>query len=165
MRIMIVCGAVLIAVAVVALVVGVTGAGEPWPNFVLAGVAGVFGVVLVQVPRGIMRFHDELARKARDLETRGVRRVGVVRDVVPFSSPSGGAVLGPGGAQMVVQIALPRDGGGTQTVTCHLIENSEQARARIGQQIAVIEHPDDPEMRAIEGYQPNGRRRSSNVVI
>ena len=155
------CGAVLIAVAAVALGYGVTGAGERWPTFVLAGVTGAFGVVLVEVPRRINRFHDELAQKARDLETRGVRRVGVVRDVVQYSSPSGGAALGLAGAQMVVQIALPRDGGGTQTVTCHLVENSEEARGRIGQQIAVIEHPDDPEMRAIEGYQPNGRRRSS----
>jgi hypothetical protein len=165
MRIMIVCGAVMIAVAVVSFIVGVTGAGARWPSFVLTGVAGAFGAVLVLVPRAITRSYDELARKARELETRGVRRVGVVRDVVPFSSPSGGAALGPAGAQLILQIALPRDGGGTQTVTCHLVENSEQARGRIGQQIAVIEHPDDPDMRAIEGYQPNGRRRSSNVVL
>jgi hypothetical protein len=160
MRIMVICGAVLIAVAVALFVVGVTGAGAAWPSFLLGGVSGAIGVVLVQVARGITRFHDELARKARELETRGVRSVGVVRDVVPYASPSGGAALGPGGAQMVVQIALPRDGGGTRTVTCHLVENSEEARGRIGQQIAVVEHPDDPAMRAIEGYQPNGRRRT-----
>lgn len=160
MRIMLISGAVMIVVAAALLVAGATGAGAPWPSFVLGGVAGAIGVVLVQVSRGITRSFDELAQQARDLETRGVRRVGVVRDVVPSSSPSGGAALYLAGALLVVQIDLPREGGGTQTVTCYLVENSEVARGLIGTQIAVIEHPDQPAMRTIEGYAPNGRRRT-----
>ncbi len=159
MRIMLISGAVMIAIAVALLAVGATGVGEPWPSFVLGGVAGAIGVVLVLVSRGITGSFEELAQKVRELETRGVRRIGVVRDVVPYSSPSGGAALRLAGAQMVVQIDLPRDGGGTRTVTCHLVENSESARGRIGEQIAVLEHPEDADMCTIEGYLPNGRRR------
>jgi len=153
-------GALMIAVAVSLFLVGATGAGARVPSFVLGTVAGAIGVVLVQVSRGFTRSFAQMAEQARDLATRGVRHVGVVRDALPYSSPAGGAVFQTGGAQMVLQIELPRDGGGTRTVTCHLVENSEAARGRIGQQIVVLEHPDDPAMRAIEGYLPNGRPRT-----
>jgi hypothetical protein len=58
---------------------------------------------------------------------------------------------------MVLRVAL-NDEHGAREVTLHLVEPSEAARARIGSTITVLEHPDDPDLRAVEGFVPNGRR-------
>lgn len=55
----------------------------------------------------------------------------------------GGAVLQAEGAQMVLRIELDSD-----------------AKARIGKPIEVLEHPENPNIRAIAGYLPNGRKAS-----
>jgi hypothetical protein len=46
------------------------------------------------------------------------------------------------------------DGG---TLAVHVVEDSERARARIGTEVTILEHPDDPALRALEGFLPNGR--------
>lgn len=33
----------------------------------------------------------------------------------------------------------------------------DRARARIGTAVTILEHPDDPSLRALEGFLPNGR--------
>jgi len=85
----------------------------------------------------------------RELDTRGVRKTGVVADVVVEPT------------YVLVKIDLDRTGGGTgERINCYLEEDSETARARIGQPITIIQHPEHPTLRAIEGYLPNGRKRS-----
>jgi hypothetical protein len=44
-----------------------------------------------------------------------------------------------------------------ESVTIHVVEDSERARARIGSDVIVLVHPDDPSIRALEGYLPNGQ--------
>lgn len=121
------------------------------------GVLFVAGGTLVLSSRAMARARLRQATALRDLLTRGRRRTGTVRDVVAYAAPDGGAVVHAAGAQLVVHIDLARDGGGTQPITCHLVERTEDARARIGQEIVVIEHPDDPTLRAIDGFLPDGR--------
>lgn len=112
-------------------------------------VAGVIVTILHRVFSG----HERAATQVRELPTRGVRRTGRVRDAVPYGSPHGGAVFQAEGAQMVLRVEL--DGGGT--VTVHVVEDSERARARIGTEVTILEHPDEPSLRALEGFLPNGR--------
>ncbi len=114
----------------------------------------VIGGVLFASGRMIATSFDQQVVLVQELATRGVRRQGTVEDVVPYANPRGGAVFQAGGAQLVLRIAL--DDG--RRVTCHLVENRDQARSRIGQSIVVIEHPEEPSTRAIEGYKPNGLR-------
>ncbi len=153
-------GLAFVIAGLVVVITGNTGAGISVPAIIGGGVLFVLGGTLALTARGITKAHERAAAAVRDLETRGVRRTGIVRDVVPFASPMGGAVLQAEGAQLVVQIELERPEGGTQRVTCHLVENTEDARARIGKPITILEHPDDRELRTIEGYLPNGRRRA-----
>lgn len=98
------------------------------------------------------------AERAKELPTRGRRLVGRVKDAVPYASSTGGAVLRPEGAQMVLQVELDRDDEGARIVTLHVVEPSESARARIGTTVTVLEHPDEPGLRALEGFLPNGLR-------
>lgn len=131
---------------------------------VQAVTAGVLGVlcVIASVPllvwSRIQSGLDRDAARVRELPERGVRVRGQVLDALPFTSPTGGAVFQAGGAQMVLQVALDRGEGRRQTVTVHVVEPSEAARARIGTEVTVLEHPDDPGLRALSGYLPNGRR-------
>jgi hypothetical protein len=45
-------------------------------------------------------------------------------------------------------------------VTCQLVEHSQAAKDRIGQEIVVVEHPENSNIRASGGYLPNGRKAS-----
>jgi len=154
-------GVVLLIAGTVTSGSGALGISALAPSVVMGGVMMVIGVTIALIGRGIGRSFEQQALLASELATRGVRRHGVVKDVVPYGAVDGGAVLHPEGAQLVLRIELAPDGGRGRTVTCHLIEDTEQGRARIGQDIVVIEHPEEPSIRAIEGYLPNGRRRSS----
>jgi hypothetical protein len=98
--------------------------------------------------RAVTRSIAQAEVAVRDLDTRGVRRTGTVADIVVEPT------------YVVVKIDLDRTGGGVgERVTCFLEEDSETARARIGKPITIIQHPDHPTLRAIDGYLPNGRKR------
>lgn len=150
-------GAVLAATGLTISIAGNLGAGLSIPALVVGGVLFVLGSTMAlttfQITRGLAR----QATAVRELVTAGVRRSGTVRDAVPYASPTGGAVLHAAGAQMVLHVELPTARGGTERVTCHIVEASEQARARIGQPITIIEHPADRTLRAVEGFLPNGQ--------
>ena len=96
----------------------------------------------------------------RELAVRGIRRRGTVKDALPYTTPHGGAVFQPEGAQMVLRIELDPETGTRRTVTCQLVEDSDAAKRRIGTPIEVLEHPENPNIRAIAGYLPNGRKAS-----
>ena len=121
---------------------------------VLALVLSIPAFVMGRIGRGFERD----AARVKELPSRGVRTTGRVKDVVAYASPHGGAVLRPEGAQLVLQVEVPRGAGRTDLVTLHLVENSERARARIGTEVTVVEHPEEPSLRALEGYLPNGLR-------
>lgn len=106
----------------------------------------------------IGRGFDRDAAQVKELATRGRRVSGRVVDALPMTSPHGGAVFRPTGAQMVLQVELDRGAGSTERVLIHLVENSELARGRIGSTVTVLEHPDDPALRTLEGFLPNGIR-------
>ena len=160
MRILVMIGAALAASGLVVLIVGNLGDGISGSSVVGGGVLFVIGSTIALSGIAITRSLAKLGVAVRDLETRGIRRTGRVRDAVPYAAPDGGTVLQPDGAQMVLQIDFERVGGGTETVTCHIVEASEAARARIGKDIVVLQHPDDSTLRAIEGFLPNGRPRT-----
>jgi hypothetical protein len=154
MRIAFWIGVLLVAAGLVVVIVGNTGAGISVPSIVLGGVLFVLGGTTALTTRSILRMQARAAAAVDVLVNRGARRDGIVRDVVPYADPAGGAVVQPEGAQLVIRIEL----AGGERVTCHLVEDSEVARARIGKPIVVVEHPDDASLRAIEGYLPNGLR-------
>jgi hypothetical protein len=140
------CG-VLAALAVIQVVSGVVLG-------VLCLVLSIPCFILGNIGRGF----DRDAARVRELATRGTRVSGRVVDALPMTSPHGGAVFRPAGAQMVLQVELDRGAGGAERVTLHLVENSELARGRIGSTVTVLEHPDDPGLRTLEGFLPNGIR-------
>jgi hypothetical protein len=141
------------ALAVLGLVITFAGnVGRPDLNVPAILIGGVLFVLGGTMGMTAFRIEMSLRRQMRavaELPSRGVKRLGRVRDAVATGA------MQADGAQMLVRVEL--EGG--ETVTCHLVEDSEQARARIGSEITVIEHPDDPQLRAIDGYLPNGRRR------
>lgn len=150
-------GGVLAAVGLTISILGNRGAGVSVPALAGGGVMFVLGSTMAITTFQLSRNIARQAAAVRELTQRGVRRVGTVRDAVPYAASTGGAVVGSSGAQMVLQIALTTERGGTELVTCHVVEPSEQARARIGSTITVLEHPDDPTLRAVVGFLPNGR--------
>jgi hypothetical protein len=150
-------GFVLLLVGAAMAALGVVGISALVPSLVMGTVMMVVGGAIALIGRGIARSFEQQVLLVQELQTRGIRKPGIVIDAVPFASPHGGAVFQREGAQMVLRIELASDGH-KRTVTCHLVENSEQAKARIGKEIVVIEHPEEPSTRAIEGYLPNGRR-------
>lgn len=97
-------------------------------------------------------------RQAEELPVRGLRRPGRVCDALPYGSRSGGAVFQPEGAQMVLQVELvPHDGRAAERVTVMVVEPSERSRARIGSDVVVLQHPEAPLLRALEGFRPDGQ--------
>ena len=157
MRIFLVIGALMAAAGLTVSIVGNLGAGLSVPALLGGGALFVVGSTMALTTFQLMRGIARQAAAVRELRERGVRRVGTVRGALPLGTPGGGAVFGAAGAQMVLQVELPNARGGLELVTCHVVEPSQAARARIGQPITVLEHPDDRTMRAIEGFLPNGR--------
>lgn len=156
MRIATILGALLSLVALAVVLAVVTGAAEALALVALLPCVG--GAVAAFSVRRMFVAQLDAERRVAELPTRGIRRRGEVRDAVPLSDPSGGAVFTPDGAQMVLQVALAAEGElPARTVTVHVSEPSEAARARIGQTVVVLEHPEAPEMRALQGFLPNGR--------
>jgi hypothetical protein len=158
---LLVIGPMLLALGLLALVAGALGATELVPSLVLGGVLVPLGGVITFVAYRIKSGFERDLSRVRELAERGTRRVGQVKDVVAYASEHGGAVLHPEGALLVVQVELESAEGVRETVQCLLVENSEVARARIGRDVTVVEHPEDPSLRALEGYLPNGDRRAS----
>jgi hypothetical protein len=151
-------GFVMMIGGAIMLVLGITGISERVPALVIGTVLSVIGVTIYAIGRAIGRSFEQDVSLVRELAVRGVRRRGTVKDALPYTSSRGGAVFQPEGAQMVLRIELESETGHRRTVTCHLVENSDDAKSRIGRDIVVIEHPENANIRAIEGYLPNGRR-------
>ena len=141
-------GLLLAAVGLTVLVIGNTGDGISVPAILAGGVLFVLGGTMTLSSRAFAKAIRQAETALRELETRGVKRTGTVTDVV----------IEP--TYVIVKIQLDRTGGGGEHVTCYLEEDSESARARIGQPITVIEHPEHKTLRAIDGYLPNGKKRS-----
>lgn len=153
-------GFVMIAGGVLMLLLGLTGISDRVPAMVIGTVLSVIGTTIYLIGRMIGKSFERDVALVHELTTRGLRRTGTVKDAVPYSLAHGGAVFQPEGAQMVLRIELVGDNGGRRTVTCQLVENSQDAKNRIGQEIVVIEHPENANIRAVEGYMPNGRKRA-----
>jgi hypothetical protein len=156
-RIFLIIGAVMAATGLTISVAGNLGTGVSVPALVGGGLLFVVGSTMAITTFQLMRGLARQAAAVRELRERGVRRTGTVRDAVPYAAAGGGAVLSAAGAQMVLQVELPTTRGGVELVTCHVVEPSAAAQARIGQLITVLEHPDDRTLRAVEGFLPNGR--------
>ncbi len=88
----------------------------------------------------------------------GVRRKGRVRDALPASTVAG-TPFANGAAHMILQVDLEQDEDHPAvTVQLHVLESSEAARARIGSDVVVLEHPEEPGIRALDGFTPMGNR-------
>lgn len=134
--------------------------GDPVPFGIAGGLTLVIGVIMLVVDYRKTRSSARNARRVKELATRGVRRAGYVRDAHPHVPPHGDAVLSDGEALMALQIDLDSTGASARRrITCLVQEDSRQARSRIGRRVMVLEHPDDPQLHALDGHQPNGRKR------
>jgi hypothetical protein len=154
-------GFVMLIGGAIMLALGVTGISELVPSLVIGTVLAVIGTTIFLIGRSIGKSFEHDLALVQELATRGIRRRGTIKDIVPYASAHGGAVFQPEGAQLVVRIELDSATGARRTVTCQLVENSEDARQRIGSSVVVLEHPESSNIRAIEGYLPNGRRRAA----
>ena len=137
----------LAAVGLAVALIGNAGDGISVPALLAGGLLFVLGGTMALSSRAFQKAIRQAEQAVRELETRGVKRTGTVTDIVVEPS------------YVIVKIQLDRTGGGGEHVTCYLEEDSESARARIGQPITVIEHPDHRALRAIDGYLPNGKKR------
>lgn len=146
----------VLGLGAISLYLGITGTWQLVSGIVLASLSVVLSIPFWIWGR-IERGHDRDAAAVRELPERGLRVQGIVTDVLPLARPEGGPVFTAGGAQMVLRVDLDR-GGRREAVTVHLVENSETARSWIGRAVTVVEHPDDRQLRSLEGYFPNGRR-------
>jgi hypothetical protein len=153
-------GFVMLIGGAIMLVLGLTGISDRVPALVIGTVLTSIGLTIYLIGRAIGKSFERDASLVRELATRGVRRRGTVRDALPYTTPHGGAVFQAEGAQMVLRIELDSDTGSKRSVTCQLVEDSDAAKRRIGSAITVVEHPENANIRAIEGYLPNGRRAS-----
>jgi hypothetical protein len=140
-------GLVLAAIGLAILVIGNTGDGISIPAILAGGVLFVLGGTMALSSRAFQKAIRQAEAALRELETRGIKRTGTVTDVVVEPT------------YVIVKIQLDRTGGGGEHVTCYLEEDSESARARIGEPITIVEHPEHRTLRAIEGYLPNGKKR------
>jgi hypothetical protein len=154
-------GVVMLLGGAIMFALGLTGISELVPSLVIATVLAVIGATIFLIGRSIGRSFEHDAALVQELATRGIRRRGIVKDIVPYASAHGGAVFQPEGAQLVVRIELESDTGAGRTVSCQLVEHTEDARQRIGSSVVVLEHPESSTIRALEGYLPNGRRRAA----
>ena len=142
-------GLVLAAVGLAVVIIGNTGDGISMPAILAGGVLFVLGGTMALSSRAFARAIRQAETAVRELETRGVKKTGTVADVVVEPT------------YVVVKIDLDRTGGGTgERVTCFLEEDSESARARVGQPITIVEHPEHRTLRAIDGYLPSGKKRA-----
>ena len=141
-------GLALVAIGLLIVIVGNTGDGISLPAILAGGVLFVLGGTMTLSARAFSKAIAQAETAIRELDTRGVRRTGTVVDAVPEAG------------HVVLTIELDRTGGGGERVTCYLEEPYESARARVGEPIVVVEHPDHRTLRAVDGYLPNGRKRS-----
>lgn len=153
-------GFVMLIGGAIMLVLGFTGISDTVPAVVIGGVLTLIGTTIYLIGRGIATSFERDVGLVRELAVRGIRRRGTVKDALPYTTPHGGAVFQAEGAQMVLRIELDSNAGNRRTVTCQLVEATEDAKARIGKPIEVLEHPENPNIRAIAGYLPNGRKAS-----
>lgn len=144
----------------IVLALGLTGISDLVPCLVMGTVLSLIGATIVVIGRSLGKTFERDVSLVRELAVRGIRRRGTVKDALPYTTPHGGAVFQPEGAQMVLRIELDAETGARRTVTCQLVEDSGAAKRRIGTSIEVLEHPENPNIRAIAGYLPNGRKAS-----
>jgi hypothetical protein len=137
----------LAAIGLAVVIAGNTGDGISIPAILAGGVLFVLGGTMALSSRAFQKAIRQAEAALRELETRGIKRTGTVTDVVVEPT------------YVIVKIQLDRTGGGGEHVTCYLEEDSESARARIGEPITIVEHPEHRTLRAIEGYLPNGKKR------
>lgn len=150
-------GIVFVSFAVLFVVLATLGVIQIPSGVVLAGLSVTLSIpcfIMGSIGSGM----DRDAAQVRELESRGIRRAGRVIDAIPYASVHGGAALHATGAQMALSVELEQPGGTAEHVTLHVVEPSESARARIGTRVVVLEHPDEPSLRCLEGFLPNGRR-------
>ena len=132
----------------IVLALGLTGISDRVPCLVMGTVLSLIGATIVVIGRSLGRTFERDVALVRELAVRGIRRRGTVKDALPYTTPHGGAVF------------QPEETGTRRTVTCQLVEDSDAAKRRIGTPIEVLEHPENPNIRAIAGYLPNGRKAS-----
>lgn len=150
-------GSVLLAGCVVVLGSVLAGAAGPVTLVALAPL-GIGATVALLIRRWLAR-QDRQAERVRELPTRGVRRRGRVVDAVPHASPHGGPVIHLGGVLVLLRVELRAEGELPQrSVSVLVTEPTEAARARIRTDVVVLEHPEDPDIRALDGWLPNGVR-------
>ncbi|MFO0695193.1 MAG: hypothetical protein U0230_16650 [Polyangiales bacterium] len=155
---------VLLALALTLTLVAISAFGGAAVGAIDTGVGILIGgptlglAIVFFILHSLGRGQAKDAERVKELPARGLRLRGRVKDAVPYASSTGGAVLRPEGAQMVLQVELERNDEGARIVTIHVVEPSETARARIGTTVTVLEHPDDPALRTLEGFLPNGVR-------
>lgn len=147
-------------------VVGLVLAGLAPPTTLVALGFLVIGAVFAFVMRHVLKGWLRTGSLIRELPDRGLRRRGKVRDVLANAPYHGGASFRQGGALMVMQVDLePYGDRPAETVRIYVVEPTEDARARIGTHVTVLEHPDDSGLRALEGRQPNGTRLGANPLL
>jgi hypothetical protein len=153
-------GVVMLIGGAIVLALGLTGISDRVPCLVMGTVLSLIGTTIYVIGRSIGSSFERDVSLVRELAVRGIRRRGTVKDALPYTTPRGVAVVQPEGAQMVLRIELDSETGHRRTVTCQLVENTAEAKDRIGRSIEILEHPEHPNIRAIAGYLPNGRKAS-----
>jgi hypothetical protein len=148
---------VMLAVAMVG-VVGAVLARAVAPVTLVALVPLTAFIVVALIFVRLRSREDRLVARAAELSRCGTRRKGRVRDALAYRAERGGAVFQQGGAQMLLSVELEAaPERPAETVRVHVVEDSARARGRIGSEVVVLEHPDDPSVRALEGHTPSGR--------
>lgn len=147
-------------------VIGLVVAGIAPPTTLVALGFLVIGAVFAFVMRHVFQGWQRTGARIRELPQRGLRRRGKVRDVLASAPYHGGASFRQDGALMVMQVDLePYGDRPAETVRIYVVEPTEDARARIGTHVTVLEHPEDPGLRALEGRQPNGALPGANPLL
>ncbi len=156
MKVSTIIGSAFILGGLVVIALVVSGKAEP-VTLVALGVCALGAIISFVVGRlfGGMNKQGALISTLPDV---GVRRKGRVRDALPASTVAG-TPFANGTAHMILQVDLEEDEDRpADTVQLHVLESSEAARARIGRDVIVLEHPDAPGIRALDGFTPMGSK-------
>jgi hypothetical protein len=150
-------GIVLLVGIAVLVGAGVTGLVDPVPTIVLSALGTLIAILALVFGR-IGKRQARAAARVRELAAVGNRVRGVVKEALPYAGYHGGLVLHADGVLMLLRVEILRPSGRPELVTVYVIEPSEVGKARLGTEVTVVEHPDDPDLRALEGFLSNGHR-------
>ncbi len=157
MRIATIAGILFVAGVVAVVAAVATGAAEP--TTLVLGVFLAIGGTIAFVFRHLLARAEGAGRRVRELPERGIRRRGHVSDVVPYGARHGGAVMHPEGVLMILRVDMAaQDGMPARNVNVLVVEPTDAAKARLGTDVVVLQHPDEPDLLALEGHLPGGRR-------